>query len=534
MKAKAVFFAIGRLLQLMGGVLLIPFGICLWDEKHLLGQALLSQPETIAFLVSVLVSLALGTLLQAICRSARDDQGIRESFAIVSLGWITLALVGCIPFIVWFIAQRVAVGPAGILAAFTDAYFEVMSGFTTTGATILTDIEVLPRGLLLWRSLTHWLGGMGIITLALAIFPAMGVGGYQMFRGEVPGPSADRLRPRLAETAKVLWGVYLLLTAVETLLLKLGGMEVLDAVCHAFGTMATGGFSTRNASIGAYQSAYIDWVVVVFMLLAGTNFFIHYRLIFRQDWSAVMHNRELHFYLGTVLTAILVTTAVLYIGGLPAADVSASHYQFEPRGAEEHMAHIAAQEANVKSLGGALRHAAFQVVAIVTTTGYGTADFDSWPRVLGLLLVILMFWGGCAGSTGGGMKMIRILVVSKTAWRELKKVVRPHLISPLKVGGCTLQEEMVASILGFFLLFLGLFVVCSLLMTLFIPDLTTAVASVAATIGNIGPGLSGVGSTQTYAWIPAPGKWILILCMLLGRLEIFTVLVLLRPSFWKR
>jgi trk system potassium uptake protein TrkH len=518
----------------MGGVLLIPLAISLWDEYYLHGAPFFSGSETIAFLLAALSCVVIGTVLQVICRSARDDQGIREGFAIVGLGWIILALVGAIPFAVWFL-ERGAGSPGGnFLRIFTDAYFEVMSGFTTTGATILTDIEALPRGLLFWRSLTHWLGGMGIITLALAIFPAMGVGGYQMFRGEVPGPSADRLRPRLAETATILWGVYVLLSGAETILLKLGGMNLFDALCHTFGTMATGGFSTRTASIGAYQSAYIDWVITVFMLLAGVNFLIHYRLLFRRDFRIALSNRELHFYLGTIVVVVIVCTAFLYFGGLPAPETSGTHFQNAPRLPADHAQHVAAEAAKVESLGGALRYAAFQTLAIVTTTGYGTADFDVWPRGLGLLLVVMMFWGGCAGSTGGGMKMIRILVVAKAAWRELKKTVRPRLISPLKIGGDTLQEPMVANIVGFFLLFVGLFVICSVIMAFFVPDLTTAVTTVAATIGNIGPGLSGIGSTQTYAWIPLPGKWVLILCMLLGRLEIFTVLVLLRPSFWRR
>ncbi len=530
MRAKAVFYAIGRLLQIMGGVLLIPLAISLWDERNIHHHDLFSHPESLAFAIAAALSLVIGVILQVACRSGRHAPGTREGFAIVTFGWITLALVGSVPFAVWFLER----GGCTVWAAFTDGYFEVMSGFTTTGATILTDIEALPRGLLFWRSLTHWLGGMGIITLALAIFPAMGVAGYQMFRGEVPGPSADRLRPRLAETAKILWGVYVLLSAAETGLLMLGGMNLFDALCHTFGTMATGGFSTRNASVGAYQSAYIDWVITVFMLLAGTNFLIHYRVLFRRNLSAALNNRELHFYLGTTVVAILLVTAVLYIGGLPDADVSGAQYQFEPRGAPAHAEHVAAEEAKVSTFGGALRYSAFQVVAILTTTGFGTADFDIWPRMLGLLLVTLMFWGGCAGSTGGGMKMIRVLIASKAAWRELKKVVRPRLISPVKVGGHAMQEPLVANIVGFVLLFVGLFVICSLIMTLFIPDLTTAVASVAATIGNIGPGLSGVGSTQTYAWVPLPGKWVLMLCMLLGRLEIFTVLVVLRPSFWRR
>jgi len=534
MKAKAVFFAIGRLLQLTGGVLLVPFGIALYDERYLDKAALFSGLESVSFASTILLSVALGTILAITFRSARQDQGIREGFAIVTLGWVIIALVGSIPFVAWLIEQQAAVGQVNVLVAFTDGYFEIMSGFTTTGATILNDIEILPRSLLFWRSLTHWLGGMGIITLVLAIFPAMGVGGYQMFRGEVPGPSADRLRPRLAETATILWGVYALLSAAETLLLKLGGMSLFDALCHTFGTMATGGFSTRNASVGGFESAYIDWVIIVFMLLAGTNFMIHYRVLFHRKWNSLLDNRELHFYAGTVVIATLLFTVILLAIGLPDAETSASQYRFEPRTEAQYTAHIAAEQEKVSDFHSAFRSAAFQVSAIITTTGFGSADFDVWPRALGLLLVVLMFWGGCAGSTGGGMKIIRIMIVIKAAWRELKKMVRPRLVSPLKISGMPVSESMISNIQGFFMLFVGLFVVCSIIMAFFIPDLTTAVTSVAAAIGNIGPGLSGVGSTQTYAWIPVPGKWVLILCMLLGRLEIFTVLVVLRPSFWKR
>ena len=526
MKFRAVFYSIGRLMQMLAGVLLVPLGIALWQQR---AGGVWWNAETSSFTLTILISLLLGTILQSVFRSGRYDQGIREGFAIVSLGWILLALLGSIPFLVHFLRQGMPP-----FTAFTDAYFEIMSGFSTTGATILSDIEGLPRGLLFWRSLTHWLGGMGIVTLVLAIFPAMGVGGYQMFRGEVPGPTADRLRPRLAETAKILWGVYVLLTGVEMLLLMFGGMDLFDALCHAFGTMATGGFSTRNASVGAYDSAYIEWVITIFMFMAGTNFLIHYRMLFRGDWLSLRRNREFHFYFGTVALAILFTTLMLWSGGLPGAEDAATHFQSEPRSSTELAAHIDSEADKVSSLPGAFRYASFQVLAIITTTGFGTADFDVWPRVIGLVFLVLMFWGGCAGSTAGGMKMIRVMVTFKAAGRELKKVVRPRLISPLKVRRVAMGEERVSNIVGFFVLFVGLFVVCSILMSFFIPDLTTAVASVAATIGNIGPGLSGVGSTQTYGWIPIPGKWILVLCMLLGRLEIFTVLVVMRPGFWKK
>jgi trk system potassium uptake protein TrkH len=532
-KRGAVLYAIGRLMQILAAILFVPLGISIWDDLAAPGGRALESSESLAFAAAIVFALILGTALEWINRRARYEQGVREGFAIVTLGWVSLALVGAIPFLVWFLEQSGDFRPTAVLAAFTDAYFEVMSGFTTTGATILPDIEALPRGLLFWRALTHWLGGMGIITLALAIFPAMGVGGYQMFRGEMPGPSADRLRPRLRETAAILWGVYALLTGAETILLLLAGMNLLDALCHAFATMATGGFSTRNASVGAFGSATIDWVIILFMFLAGTNFVIHYRVLFHRDWRALRENREFHFYLGTVALAVLAMTAVLFLAGLPDAGSTAS-YQVAPREGAALAAHRDAEAAKVESLAGALRYGTFQVVSIVTTTGFCTADFDLWPRALGLILIVLMFWGGCAGSTAGGMKMIRVLVTLKASWRELKKVVRPRLVAPLKVRRAALQEPMVANIVGFFVLFVGLFVVGAVLMSFFVPDLVTAVSSVAACIGNVGPGLAGVGATQHYAWIPPAGKWVLILCMLLGRLEIFTVLVVLRPSFWRR
>ena len=409
-----------------------------------------------------------------------------------------------------------------------------MSGFTTTGATILPDVQILPKGLLFWRSLTHWLGGMGIVTLSLAIFPAMGVAAYQMFRGEVPGPSADKLQPRLAETAKILWGVYILLSVAETLLLMAGGMPLFDSLCHTFGTMATGGFSTKNASIGYYKNPYFDWVIILFMFLAGTNFLLHYRVLIQGRFKSLKEDREFHFYTFTILISIAFVSLFLYFNGLPPEKQSASHYRHNPMTTAEMTEHVEKEAAKVSSAEGAFRFASFQVVSITTTTGFCTADFDVWPNICRLLLLVLMFWGGCAGSTGGGMKMVRIMVVLKAAYNQLRKIGRPRLISLVKVGKTALQESLVANILAFFVLYMFLFILSTVFMTLFVPDLVTAIATVSATLGNIGPGLAGIGAIENYAWIPVAGKWILILCMLLGRLEIFTVLLIFRPSIWKK
>lgn len=527
MKFNALFYGLGRLFVLTGMVLFAPMAMAFVEAGD---TPLADHGAFFSFTMSSLVSLVIGGALQYGFRGGRDKQGVREGFAIVVIGWLSLCTIGAIPLTVWFIEEA----QMGFFRAFTDAYFETMSGLSTTGATILFDIEALPRSILFWRALTHWLGGMGIITLAIAIFPAMGVGGYQMFRGEVAGPSADRLRPRLAESVKVLWFVYVFLTVLMAIFLFAGGMDVFESLCHAFATLATGGFSTRNGSIAAYHSPYFEWVIIVFMFLAGVNFMLHYRLFTHREWKPILRNQELRFYVFLVLgsTAFL----VLVLSGDGMADPAESYRHFQPSMPtfEEHVNHVNAEAARFNSPESSIRHALFQVLAIVTTTGFGTANFDVWPRYTALFLVVLMFFGACAGSTSGGMKLIRVMVAWKTAWREVKKVVRPHLIAPVKIESHAVKEHLISNISGFVLLFFALFVVASFLMNIFIPDMTTAVTSVVAALANIGPGLSGVGPLQSFGWIPLGGKWVLIVCMLLGRLEVFTVIVMLRASFWRR
>lgn len=532
MYKRTVLYGVARILQVMALALLLPASIAWFDLPAVPAVERLQSPQFSGFGIAILASLLAGTLLAAAFRSNRTAQTVREGFAIVTLGWVAMALFGAIPFFVWFLHTGNDGAATGIPLAFTNAVFEIMSGFTTTGATILTDIESVPRGLLFWRSLTHWLGGMGIVTLALVIFPALGVSGYHMFKGEVPGPITERLQPRLAKTAMTLWGVYGLLSLAETVLLMTGGMDWFHALCHTFGTMATGGFSTKNLSIGHYSSDFIHWVIIVFMFLAGVNFLLHYNVL-RGNFRILRADREFHFYAGVIAAAVIVFTAILYFDGLPSAEYSQTHFRHDPMPSEDFAAHVEAEAGKVESLYGSFRQAAFQVVAITTTTGYGTADFDVWPATLRFLLVVLMFFGGCAGSTGGGMKMIRILINIKAAGREIIKMAQPRIIRPIKVGATLIEEARVGNIVSFFVLFLLLTVLSSLLMTLFIPDTMTACTSVVACLANIGPGLAGVGSTENYNWIPQPGKWILIFNMLMGRLEIFTVLVLFRTSIWK-
>jgi len=375
---------------------------------------------------------------------------------------------------------------------------------------------------------------MGIVTLALAIFPAFGVSAYQMFRGEVPGPTTERLKPRLTQTATILWGVYTLLTFAETGLLYLGGMSLFESFCHAFGTMATGGFSTRNASIGAYNSNYFDWVIILFMMFAGMNFMLHYQIIFHQRFSVLVKDREFQFYLSVILIAIFMGVVTLQTEGLAADSDIKRSFRNKPLAESELSARMAVEQQKISSLYSTIRHVTFQVFSITTTTGYCTADFDMWPNIMRFMLVVLMFFGGCAGSTGGGIKMIRIMIVFKATVREVKSMIQPKLIAPLKIAGRAVEEKQVANIVGFFILFIILFISFTGVMSLIVSDFTTAITSVAATICNIGPGLSGIGATENYAWIPLPGKWVLTLCMLLGRLEVYTVVIALSPISWRK
>ncbi|MBN1549980.1 TrkH family potassium uptake protein [bacterium] len=534
MNKRSVGYAIGKLLQVMAFIMFIPFFIGLYNDVPQFKISIFLGPEFLGFSLSILISWFVGFLLIAVCYRYRQEIGVREGYAVVTFGWITLSAVGCLPLFFYFVFSKDMVAISDVVHFFSDAYFETMSGFTTTGSTILTDIETIPKGILFWRSMTHWLGGMGIITLALAIFPAMGVSGYGMYKGEVPGPTKERLQPRLSETAKILWGVYLLFTVLETSLLFFGGMSLFDSFCHTFGTLATGGFSTKNLSVGYYQNTYFHWVIIIFMVLSGINYIIHYRVLLKRHYRSLFEDKELHFYLATLLIGTLFVTGILYFQGLPDTEIGYESYRYDKMSFNDFEKHMSEEEAKIDTLSGAFSQAAFQVVSILTTTGFCTADFDVWPDVCRLVLIILMFWGGCAGSTGGGLKIIRVITVMKISWREIKKLAKPRWISPIKIGQTSIDERRVINILSLFNLFLLTFVICSTLMCLFIPDLLTAISCVVATLFNIGPGLSGVGAVENYAWIPLPGKWILIMCMLMGRLEIFSVLIALRPAIWKK
>ncbi|MBE0571748.1 MAG: TrkH family potassium uptake protein [Ignavibacteriaceae bacterium] len=458
-----------------------------------IGFSLYYQSDDIlALLISGTGTSMIGLIIWLATRKTEiTELGKREGYLIVTLGWFVMAIFGALPFLLH-----------GSISNYSDAFFETMSGFTTTGATILDDIEVLPPGLLFWRSLTQWLGGMGIIVLSLAILPLLGIGGMQLFTAEVPGVTKDKIHPRVKETAKRLWGIYVILTAAETLLLMVGGLNFFDAINHSFTTMATGGFSTKNASIAYYTSPYVQYIFILFMFFAGMNFTLHY-LSFHGKFSYFKQNTEFKYYLGFTIAATLFVVII----HLPHVDF---HY-------EE-----------------AIRQSLFHVVSLTTTTGYVTSDFENWAPYSRMIFFVLLFIGGCAGSTGGGIKFVRHIVLFKNSWAELKRLIHPRAIIPVKFNGKTVSSEVISNVQAFFIFYILVFVLGSIIISLLGVEFVTAIGATATCVGNIGPGIGTVGPVSNFAHLPEIVKWILSLFMVVGRLELFTVLILLSPAFWKK
>lgn len=445
--------------------------------------------------IAMALTMAVGGAL-AMALPRNDNDGFtyinqREGMAVVALGWFSVGLFGALPF---FMAPD--------FSNYTDAFFESVSGFTTTGSSIMTNIEGAAPSLLLWRSLIQWLGGMGIIVLSLAILPFLGVGGIQLYKAEVPSPVPDKLTPRLSESAKILWMVYAGMTLVLGTCLYFGGMPFFDSVCHALTTLPTGGFSPKNASIAHYNCAYFDYILTLFMILAGINFSLHFQLL-RGRPLAFWRDSECRFFLGTVLLLTLIITF----------NTLGPVYQT----VEE-----------------AFRFASFQVASIFTTTGFATADYETYPGLSQAILFFLMFMGASAGSTGGGVKCARIMVCCKYCYRELFKLVHPRSISHVKVNNTIISEDLLRSIFGFLALYILLFVAATIALAAMGVDLLTALGATASCIGNIGPGFGTVGPAENFAHLPQLGKWLLSWCMLAGRLEIYTVIILLVPEFWKK
>lgn len=415
--------------------------------------------------------------------------GKREGYLIVALSWVVVSLFGTLPFMI-----------SGAITNFTNAFFETISGFTTTGASILTDVESIPKNILYWRATTHWMGGMGIIVLTVAVLPFLGIGGMQLLVAEMPGITPDKLHPRITATAKRLWGIYVIFTLLEVLLLWAGEMNFFDAVCHAYATMATGGFSTKNDSIAGF-GPYTQYVITFFMILAGTNFTLHY-LVLHRKFSKVWYNQEFRAYFWIIVIVVAVIT-----GGL---------FFLQGFGIER-----------------SFRDAIFSVVSILTTTGFANSDYLLWPSATWMLIFILMFVGGSAGSTGGGVKIVRHFLLIKNSWIELKRAIHPNAIIPVKFNGKAVSQDIIFNVMAFFLIYLFVFALGTVVMSLMGLDFETSVGATIASLGNIGPGIGGVGPVENYAFLDAFPKWFLSFLMLLGRLELFTVLIIFSPAFWK-
>ena len=487
---KPVTGILGGLIFFLGVSMLAPVFVAIFYD----------EASWSAFLITAVSAMAGGAFLFILFRPKYEIR-IREAFLIVSLAWFVGSLVGAFPFTL-----------SGTLDSYTDAVFETMSGLTTTGATILggptthgfvnPDIESLDKSLLFWRSLSHWLGGMGIIVLSLALLPLLGIGGMQLFQAEYSGSKSDKLTPRVQETAFLLWSVYIGMTAVQFLLLWAHpSMDWFESINHAFSTLATGGFSTKNTSVTAFDSVYVDVVITVFMFLAGINFALHYRLL-SGNTAGFFKNREIRFY--SFLTAI-------FIVGVSAALWISDGY----------------------SIGESLRYGSFQVVSIVTTTGFGTDNYVIWQPLAAFLLFLLFFTGGCAGSTGGGIKMIRLMIITKNIAREFRQLIHPQAVIPVRIGDRVIESPILKTILGFFVLYFFIFAIGSLIMSSLGFDLISSMGASIASLGNIGPGWGEFGPIDNYSHVPAVGKWVLTILMLIGRLELFTILVIFTPWFWK-
>ncbi len=482
MNTRLILYFIGLILIFLSIFMLFPVIVSI----------IYRQTDKLPLITSFAITLISGSILHLLTKGhRREDVRHREAFIIVTLTWLIISFFGSFPYIL-----------SGTFDSFTDAYFESMAGFTTTGASVLIDIEVLPKGVLFWRSMTQWIGGMGIIVFALAILPLLGTGGMQLFKAEVPEISVDKLRPRIIDTAKALWIIYLSLTAANAILLYTAGMDIYDAVCHAFTTMATGGFSTKNESLAAFNSPSIELITSLFMFLAGINYSLYF-YVFKGNFIKLWKSDEFRFYIVITTLATLLVTINLW-------------------------------KYSSAALTEAFRYSLFQVVSIMTTTGYVTADYERWAPLGQMILIVLMFFGGMIGSTGGGIKQVRILLMIRQGYREIYQLIHPRAVTSVKLDDRFLDKEILGSIWGFVFLFLGIFIIASIGITAAGIDIITSSTTVISAMCNVGPAFGLAGPTENYASIPFTGKWILIFCMLTGRLEVYTVIILLVPHFWKK
>ena len=489
MKLKPLLNIIGALLSILGTSMIVPIFISM-------GYA---EPDTFGLIISSLICVGIGLPLWFSTRYSRTLTN-RDGFAIVTFSWIVTAIIGALPF--YF---------TGSIPDITDAFFESMSGVTTTGASILGNflthphlehgIESLPHGILFWRSFLQWIGGMGIVVFYIAVLPLLGVGGVQLFKAEVPGPVADKIKPRVRETAKFLWIIYVGITSIEIIALRIAGMETFDSICHAFTTMPTGGFSTKNASLAHYDNPMIHYIIIFFMFLAGVNFSLHFRAI-NSNINTYLKDIEFLAYLFIIVFVSSIILLTLSYQANTFSDVF-------------------------------LRESLFNTIAILTSTGFVLGDYEIWPVFLQMILLTLMFVGGMGGSTTGGMKVIRVLLLVKYAALETRRMLHSRALLPVKIGKQLIKEDVVRNTLGFFLFFMSAFIVSAILLSTMGLDIESSIGAAASAMGNIGPAFGQFGPTDNYALLPNAGKWILAFCMLLGRLEIFTVMVLFSKTYWK-
>ncbi|MFD1614456.1 TrkH family potassium uptake protein [Gelatiniphilus marinus] len=490
---KIIFHFFGLLLLFNGGFVLLASLVSL----------IYKDGVTLPLFLAGILTLTAGSLLMFLTRRHKKEMNKREGYIVVTFGWIIMALSGTLPYIF-----------TGSIAGFTNAFFETMSGFTTTGATILNDIEAVPKGVLFWRSLTHWIGGMGIIVLAIAILPLLGIGGMQLFAAEAPGPSADKLHPRITDTAKRLWLIYFGYTAAETILLKAAGMSFFDAINHALCTLSTGGFSTKNASVAHWNDQpIIQYIIIVFMFLAGTNFVLSY-FAFKGKVQKIIKDEEFKLYFKFIAVFTVIAALIIYFR----ADISASSILYPMVWGEAESA---------------FRHALFQVISVITTTGFVTADFTMWTPFLVVFFFGLMFLGGSAGSTSGGVKVVRHLILIKNGFLEFKRTLHPNAIIPVRYNTKSISGDIVFNVLAFFILYMLSFIVGALGFSLMEIDFQSAVGLAASSLGNVGPALGEFSPVNNYANLPLIGKWWCSFLMLIGRLELFTVLILFTPFFWR-
>jgi len=479
---KIILSLLGLLLSLNGVFMLLclPFSIYYQEEWYY-------------FLVSSGITIGIGFPLWLYFNSREGTRELKkkDGYLVVTLVWMVMSFSGSLPYYL-----------SGEIPSFTNAFFETMSGYTTTGSTILDNIEAMPKGLLFWRSLTQWIGGMGIIVLAVAILPLLGIGGMQLFVAEAPGISPDKLKPRIKETAKRLWLIYLGLTVVEAILLKIGGMGYFDAINHSLTTLASGGFSTKQQSIAYFQTPFIQYVIIIFMAIAGTNFTLIY-FVLKGKLKKVFSNEEFKYYVLLIMIFTLIGFSTL-------ATITNDNLELTFR----------------KSL--------FQVLSIITTTGYTIADYTTWGTLLTFLFFIMMFIGASAGSTAGGVKIVRHVILFKNSFLEMKRLLHPSAIIPVRFNNKAISQDITFNVLAFIMIYILVFTIGALTMSLIGVDFITAVGSVASTLGNVGPGIGNVGPSYSFSAIPTVGKWFLSFLMLLGRLELFTIMMLLTPYFWRK